>query len=159
MAQLLTREEIIAANAATIAAHFHNENPDDIDKAIALYTDDVVWEAASRGVVLRGGEEVKAGYLNIFETLAIHSITTLRRFATEDCVVDDAIYDCTVIGAKMPNLRYDVGTRLRARLVHIFEMRDRQIARENVYEIWRRADDTAVLNDDIPAGAQIEVFE
>jgi hypothetical protein len=40
----LTREEIEQRNLEVVAAHFHNENPDDVDKAIALYAPDICWE-------------------------------------------------------------------------------------------------------------------
>jgi hypothetical protein len=47
------RDNLIARNRAVVEAHFHNENPDDVDKAVALYTDDIIWEAPSRGQVYR----------------------------------------------------------------------------------------------------------
>ena len=45
----LTRDEVIARNLAVVEAHFHNENPERIDAALRLYTDDIVWEGPSRG--------------------------------------------------------------------------------------------------------------
>ena len=49
----LTPEQIVARNMAAVDAHFHNENPQDIDKAIDLYADSIVWEVPARGVLLR----------------------------------------------------------------------------------------------------------
>ena len=39
-----------------------------------------------------------------------------------------------------------------------FQLRDGKICRENGYEIWRRADDDAIVCDDVPAGSHTEVF-
>jgi hypothetical protein len=50
----LTQEQIVARNLAAVDAHFHNENPQDIDEAIDLYDDSIVWEAPARGVLLHG---------------------------------------------------------------------------------------------------------
>ena len=38
----LTREQIIARNLEVVEAHFHNENPEHVEKAIALYGDRVI---------------------------------------------------------------------------------------------------------------------
>jgi hypothetical protein len=55
----LTAEQIVARNMAAVDAHFHNENPEDIDKAIDLYGDTIVWEVPARGVVHRDKAAVK----------------------------------------------------------------------------------------------------
>jgi hypothetical protein len=57
----LTRDQVVARNLAVVEAHFHNENPDDVDKAVGLYTDDISWEAPSRGLVYTDPEQVLAG--------------------------------------------------------------------------------------------------
>ena len=44
-----TREEIIARNLAAVNEHFHNETPETIEKAIAVYTDDIVLGGARTG--------------------------------------------------------------------------------------------------------------
>ncbi|MFE3999341.1 nuclear transport factor 2 family protein [Nocardioides sp. YIM B13467] len=154
----LTREEVIARNLAAVEAHFHNENPDDVDKAIALYTDDITWEAPSRGMVYTDPADVRAAYLDIFKTLVYDKTIALRRFATEQFVFDDQIAHVTVVGDKMPNLRFPIGTKLSVRLVHCFQMRDGKIAREIAYETWRERD--GVLDhDSIPDDAVVELFD
>jgi ketosteroid isomerase-like protein len=153
----VSTNEIIENNLRTVAAHFHNENPDDIDKALELYTSDAVWEAPGRGQVYQDRETIRAAYLNLFRCGTIHKLTTLRRFATEDYVVDDEILDLTVTQEGIPNLDYPAGTRLSARLVHIFEMRDGKIAREIVYELWRDTDGPSDV-DLIPDGAAVVDF-
>ncbi|WP_228798294.1 nuclear transport factor 2 family protein [Nocardia nova] len=154
----LTREEIIARNLEVVQAHFHNENPEDVDKAIALYTEDIVWEAPSRGMLYTDPAEVRSAYMDIFETLVYDKTIALRRFATEDFVMDDQIAHVTVVGDKMPNLPYPIGTKMSVRLVHCFQMRDGKIAREIAYEMWREID-SAEDNDSIPGDAIVEIFD
>ena len=154
----LTPDEVIARNLAVVQAHFHNENPDDVDKAIALYADDITWEAPSRGMVYTDPADVRAAYIDIFKTLVYDKTIALRRFATEEFVFDDQIAHVTVVGDKMPNLPYPVGTKMSVRLVHCFQMRDGKIAREIAYETWRERD-SALDNDSIPDDAVVEVFD
>ena len=153
-----TRTATIAANLAAVEQHFHNENPDGIDLAVRVYTDDIVWEIPARGLVLRDKETVKREYLKMFGAMQVHQITNLHRFATEDWVFDDSIFEITLLTEGFRNCPFPPGTHCSLRLIHAFEMRDGKICRENGYEIWRRADDTARVNDLIPAGAQTQVF-
>ena len=155
----LTHDEIIARNMTVVDLHFHSENPDEVQKAIALYTDDITWEAPTRGVVMKDSKDVLKAYLGIFETLAYHRTIALRRFATEKFVFDDQIAEVYVVGEPTPmaNFPYPKGTAVSVRLVHCFEMRDGRIAREIAYEMWRKAgSDVAV--DDIPEGSVITNF-
>lgn len=153
------RETIIARNIAAVDQHFHNENADGIDLAVAVYTDDIVWEVPARGLVLRDRDEVKQEYLRIFDSMNVHKITNLHRFATEEWVFDDSIFEFTVSGDGFRNCPFPPGTRVSIRLVHAFGMRDGKICRENGYEIWRRADDTIRVNDDIPPTATVQTFD
>ena len=157
----LTPEQIVARNLAAVDAHFHNENPQDIDKAIDLYGESVVWEAPARGVLLRGKAAVKAGYLKMFDSYRIHSLTPIRRFATDRWVVDDAVADMTLVGdveSNVPGCPLPSGTRVSLRVVHIFDVDDEgRIVRENAYELFRRAD--GPIDDDIPANAPTVTFD
>ncbi|MGI5176504.1 nuclear transport factor 2 family protein [Dactylosporangium sp. CA-152071] len=153
------REAIIALNNATVDEHFHNENPESIDQAIAVYTDDIVWEVPARGLVHRDKETVKAEYLQIFAAMHVHKITNLHRFATEEWVFDDSIFELTITQEGFRNCPFPPGTRCSMRLIHAFQMRDGKICRENGYELWRRADDTDRVNDDIHADAVVTVFD
>ncbi|GAA1555610.1 hypothetical protein GCM10009827_090490 [Dactylosporangium maewongense] len=155
----LIREAIIARNNATVDQHFHNENPEGIDLAIAVYTDDIIWEVPARGLLLKDKAEVKAEYLKIFDAMHVHRITNLYRFATEEWVFDDSIFEITVKTDGFRNCPFPPGTRCSMRLIHAFQMRDGKICRENGYELWRRADDTDRVNDDIPADAKVTVFD
>jgi hypothetical protein len=151
----LSPEQVIDRNLAVVDAHFHNENPEDIDKAISLYGDSVVWEVPARGVLLRDKAAVRETYLNIFKSYNIHSMTQVRRFGAGNYVVDDSIAVMTLVGDvehNVPGCPFPAGTEVSMRIVHIFELDDEgRIIRENGYELWRRAD--AALDDDVPAGA------
>src|ERR1700728_3028386 len=87
----LTREQVIERNVRVVDLHFHSENPDDVEKAVALYTDDITWEAPSRGVVMKDPKAVLDAYQKIFLTLAYRKTIALRRFATERFVFDDQV--------------------------------------------------------------------
>ncbi|HXW82747.1 MAG TPA: nuclear transport factor 2 family protein [Acidimicrobiales bacterium] len=157
----LTPEQIVARNMAAVDAHFHNENPQDIDKAIDLYGDSVVWEVPARGVLLREKPAVKAAYLKLFESVKFHSATLIRRFAADNWVVDDSVAEATLVGdvdTNVPGCPLPSGTRVSLRIVHLFELDDDgQIIRENAYELWRPAD--GPLDDDIPADAPTITFD
>jgi SnoaL-like domain len=153
-----TREEIIARNLAAVEVHFHNENPEGIDLAVSVYTDDIVWEVPARGLVLRDRETVKKEYLQIFEAMQVHKITNLHRFATEEWVFDDSIFEFTITGDGFRNCPYPPGTTVSIRLVHAFQCRDGKICRENGYEIWRDINDQVRVRDDIPETAVVQVF-
>ncbi len=153
----LTREEIEQRNLEIVAAHFHNENPDDVDKAIALYAPDICWEGPNRGLIYTSAEEVKDAYLGIFRTLAFRKMTNLRRFASGNFVFDDLVAEADVVGNEMPNLPFPVGTTMNVRLVHCFELRDGQITREIAYEMWREKGGP-LDHDAIPVGAAVTDF-
>lgn len=137
----MTRDEIVARNLEVVDAHFAYENPEEIEKAVALYTDDIVWEVPSRRRLLRDREEVANEYRGLFAaTEAGFERTLLDKFATEDRVVTDEVLRFRLIGDGFIDAPYPVGSRIEMRLVHIFHLRDFKIAREQAYEIWHRID-------------------
>jgi SnoaL-like domain len=158
--QELTPEQIVERNLAAVEAHFHNENPVDIDKAIALYGDSIVWEVPSRGVLLRDKATVKAAYLKLFESYQIHRMIPVRRFAAGNWVTDDTIAEMTLVGDvenNVPNCPFPAGTDVSMRIIHIFELDDAgRIIRENGYELWRRLD--GAIDDDLPEDVQVIEF-
>src|SRR6201987_98637 len=97
----LTRDEIIARNLKVVEAHFHNETPEHVEKAVALYGDTISWEAPTRGVVMDDKKEILEAYSAIFRTVAYSRVVPLRRFATEQFVFDDQIGHLTIFGNEM----------------------------------------------------------
>jgi hypothetical protein len=150
----MTRDERIAHNLRVVDTHFHNENPESIDQALAVYGPEIVWEAPARGIVCDNAQEVRDGYLGIFNSVHWNRSTTLRRYATENFVFDDQIADLTVVGEEMPNLPFKPGQRISMRLVHCFEMKDGKIAREIAYEISREWGGP-LDHDQVPEGAAV----
>jgi hypothetical protein len=153
----LTREQIIARNLKVVEAHFHNETPDTVEKAVALYGVTISWEAPTRGVVMNNKEEILEAYRAIFRTVAYRRVVPLRRFATEQFVFDDQIGHVTVVGNEMPNIPYPVGAELAVRLTHLFEMKDGKIVREIAYEMWREEGAPNAV-DFIPLGTKEITF-
>lgn len=155
----LTREQVIERNHKVVDWHFHSENPEEVEKAVALYHDDIVWEAPTRGLVMTDHKQILEAYRNIFRTIAYRKTISLRRFATEKFVFDDQVAYAKVVGdpALMPNMPFPQGTELCVRLAHVFEMRDGRITREIAYELWREAG-SVIAHDDIPEGAAVTLF-
>src|ERR1700677_3436892 len=85
----LSRDQIIERNLRVVEAHFHNETPELVEKAIALYADDISWEAPTRGVVMHDAAEILQAYRGIFRTVAYRKVVPLRRFGTEKFVFDN----------------------------------------------------------------------
>ena len=140
----MTREEIIAANLAAVEAHFHTEATGEIDKALELYTDDIVWESPARELVFHGKEATGAMYRRMFESFQVEEFRRLQRFATEDRVVDDSVALVVIAGDGVINAPAPVGARVEIRLLHVFEMRGGKISKELVFETWRTIEEGAV---------------
>ena len=130
--------ERIAENLAAVAAHFHSEAEREVEVALALYTDDIVWEAPALNGLDRaysGKEAVAENYRRLWASMRDVEFTFLQRFATDDRVVDDSRVTFEVI--RDGYWHFPVGTKVEMRLVHIFEMRNGKIARELVYDMGR----------------------
>jgi ketosteroid isomerase-like protein len=137
------RKDLIDANLAAVEAHFHSEAVNEVERALELFTDDIVWESPARGLHLRGKEETGENYRRMFASFAVEGFQTLQRFATEDRVVDDSVITATIVGDGVVNAPVPVGSKVEIRLLHIFEMRGGKISRELVFEHWRPVEDTA----------------
>jgi hypothetical protein len=152
--QSLSREEIIARNLAAVQEHFHNETPENVDKAIALYDEnEISWEGPSRGVTLAEHGVVRAAYLDIFRSVKINKFAVLREFATEQFVFHDEVVEAEVVDDLMPNLPHPVGTLMSVRVAHLFELRDGKIIKEIAYEMFRKAG-SPEDNDAFPEGTE-----
>lgn len=131
-------DQVLAANLAAVEAHFHSEAEQDIERALTLYTDDVVWEGPNRGLIFHGKEAVADNYRRIWASMKDVEFHTLQRFATPDRVVDDSEVSLTLTRDDFfPPLK--AGDKAKMRLVHIFEMRDGKIAKEIAFEMWKPA--------------------
>ena len=133
----LMNQEVIAQNLAVVEDHFHTEAANEIEKALDLYTDDIIWESPSRDLLFRGKEATAENYRRMFASFKVECFQTLQRFATETRVVDDSVLFAELVGEGVDNAPVPVGSRVEIRLLHVFEMRDGKISRELVFENWR----------------------
>src|SRR5688500_6048739 len=131
------RQELIAANLAAVEAHFHSEASNEVEKALELYTDDIVWESPVRNLVFRGKEATGENYRKMFASFKVEEFRCLQRFATEDRVVDDSVATLVLTGDTVENAPVPSGSRVEIRRIHIFEMREGKISRELVFENWK----------------------
>jgi ketosteroid isomerase-like protein len=128
----------VARNLAAVENHFHSEAVNEVEAALATFTDDIVWEApAPNGLdrAFSGKQAVARNYRALFASMRDVEFQLLQRFATDDRVVDDSIVTFEV--AKDGYWRFRLGSKVRMRLVHIFEMRDGKISRELVFDMGR----------------------
>src|SRR5687768_6598331 len=133
----MTSEELIAANMAAVEAHFHSEAVGEIEAALELYTDDIVWESPARDLVFRGKEATGENYRRMFASFEVEGFRCLQRFATEERVIDDSVATLRLVGDGVENAPAPVGSKVEIRLVYVFEMRAGKISRELVFENWR----------------------
>jgi len=129
----------IAENMACVELHFHTEAHNEIEAALELYTDDIIWEAPAPNGLNRsftGKEAVAESYRELFASMGNVQFQPLQRFATEDRVVDDSIVMFEVLKDGYWQ-HFSAGQKIEMRLVHIFEMRDGKISKEIVFDMGR----------------------
>ena len=96
-------------------AHFHSEATNEVEAALDLYTDDVVWEAPARGLRFEDKRAVADNYTQMFAKMADVEFENLQRFATEDRVVDDSVVRFRLLDTGY--LPLNPGTQVEMRLV------------------------------------------
>ena len=147
-AQLGTALKIdrVAENLACVELHFHTEAQNEIEAALELYTDDIVWEAPAPNGLNRaftGKEAVAESYRELFASMGPNGriveadvLAALAASATETRVVDDSIVTFEVLkNGYWPH--FSAGQKIEMRLVHIFEMREGKISKEIVFDMGR----------------------
>lgn len=126
-------------NLACVQNHFHSEAANDVEAALELYTDDIIFEAGALNGLNRsfsGKPAVGRFYRELWATMKDVKFQPLQRFGTEDRVVDDSLVTFEVVrGGCWPH--FSTGEKIEMRLVHIFEMRDGKIAKEIVFDMGR----------------------
>ena len=121
-------DKTIETNLKIVETHFGSEVDGRVDEAVALYTDDITWEAPTRNIVLHGKQAVADNYRNMFSGFKDVKFRTLDRFATENRVVDDSVISLEI--TKNGFMPFPIGTKIEMRLTHIFEIRDGKISKE-----------------------------
>ena len=123
-------------NLRTVDAHFHSEGAEDVERALALYTDDILWESYGdpRLGTHRGKEAVAERYRSLWACMRETEFQNLSRFGVGDKVVDESILTCRI--AKDGLVPVPLGQRVRFHLLHVFDVRNGKISRELVYLGW-----------------------
>jgi hypothetical protein len=113
--------------------HFVYEANDDVAGTMSTFTDDPEHEVIPSPMgPLRGRERLQAYYEMLFPTLSDGSVTPVRRLYGDDFVVDETIWHGRLVDGHSLLLDGKSGP-IDLRLLHIFDLRDGRIAREQVW--------------------------
>ena len=111
--------------------HFAAEVEGDLSRLLATFADDVEHDVVGNPSVSTGKDEVAAFYQGLLSDLSLEDIRTVRRYHGEDFVVDEAMVTARAVGT--PFGIPGNGRTLQFRLLHVFEVRDGAITRENAW--------------------------
>jgi steroid delta-isomerase-like uncharacterized protein len=117
-----------------IDRHFAAENAHDVGATLETYTDDVVWDDVTHPLCpVRGKRAAAEMYSGILEAIPDVHLQSVRRFRAADgsVVVDEAVLTGHVHGSWAGV--EGGGAPVRIRMLHVFELRDGLIARENTW--------------------------
>ena len=123
-------EEVAAVDI--IDRHFAAENAHDIEGTLATYTDDIVWDDVTHPLCpVQGKEAAGSIYAGIIDAIPDVHLESVRRFNSGDVVVDESVLTGHVHGewAGVDG----GGAPVRVRVLHVFDIRDGLIARENTW--------------------------
>ena len=114
-----------------IDEHFQAELDENIEAVVSTFAADVEHDVVGRPSVSRGRDEAAAFYRELFADLRLERFETVHRYHGVDFVVDESIVHATAIGS--PFGIPGEGRVLTFRLLHIFDVRDGLITRENAW--------------------------
>jgi ketosteroid isomerase-like protein len=123
--------------------HFGYEATDDIDGVLATLTDDATHlVVGSPYGELHGKDAIKPFYAQLFADLKGEGVEPVRRWYGEDFLVDETLWTGRVEDGRVFGLDGQSG-QVTFRLLHVFELRDGLISRE---EVWS---DIVAIRDQI----------
>jgi steroid delta-isomerase-like uncharacterized protein len=134
-----------------IEAHVKAEKTGDFAAAVAMYTDDIEHDVVGApGGPLRGPEAAARRYERMQRDMKQDELIRTRTLYGDDFCVIEHDATCRVVGqfAGIDGRNRQV----RFRMLHIFEFRDGQISRENV---WKDANAIIAQLTEVPAAAPI----
>jgi steroid delta-isomerase-like uncharacterized protein len=117
-----------------IDRHFAAENAHDVEGTLATYTDDIVWDDITHpDSPFRGKENVGAVYSGIIDAIPDVHLESVWRISADDgnAVIDESILTGHVHGS-WSGIEGE-GAPVRVRILHVFELRNGLIARENAW--------------------------
>jgi ketosteroid isomerase-like protein len=116
-----------------IDEHFMFEATDDVEGVVASLADEVEHEVVPSPVgMLNDRAQIRAFYEMLFSSLKGDSVTPVRRLYGDDFVVDEGIWHGHIKDGR-PFLCDGRSGPVSFRLLHIFELSDGKIRRENVW--------------------------
>ena len=115
-----------------IDRHFAAENAHDVPATLATYTDDIVWDDVTHPLCPVTGKEAAAGiYSGIIDAIPDINLRTIRRLDFGTHVLDESILTGHVHG--MFAGVAGGGAPVKFRILHVFDIRDGLISRENTW--------------------------
>ena len=116
--------------------HWAAEAAHDIEAVMATITDDAEQDlVGSPAHPLRGKEQIRTFYEQLFQLIDLEELRTVRRYYGDDHLVEEAVwtgmFDGVLVGAEGKR------GRVSFRILHVVEVRDGRMSRENV---WLDAD-------------------
>ena len=124
-----TREEM----DDLVNRHFGYEASDDVDGVMSTLADGAEHEVIPSPVgSLDDPAEQRAYYELLFSSITGESVEPIRRYYGEDFVVDETLWHGTVSDGR-PFLCDGRSGPVSFRLLHVFEIRDGKIAREQAW--------------------------
>jgi hypothetical protein len=113
--------------------HFGYEAADDVDGVLASLTDDVRHHVVgSPWGELSGKDAVRPLYEALFGDLKGEGVKPVARWYGDNFVVDEALWTGRIENGRFFGLEGKSG-HVTFRLLHVFELRDGLISRENVW--------------------------
>ena len=115
-----------------IERHFAAENAHDIEATLATYTDDILWDDVTHPrSPFRGKQAVAEAYGGILQAIPDLHLRSVLRFQCAEHVVDESMLTGHVVG-EFAGIEGG-GAPVSFRLLHVFDIRDGLIARENAW--------------------------
>lgn len=134
-----------------IDRHFAAENAHDVETTLETYTDDIVWDDVTHPMSpFHGKDRVGEVYSGIIDAIPDVHLESVWRISADDgrAVIDESILTGHVHGA-WSGIEGG-GAPVRVRILHVFELRDGLISRENAWfnaadvmsqvEAWKQRD-------------------
>lgn len=116
---------------ALVDSHFAAEIERDLPALLATFADDVEHDVVGNPSVSTGKEQVAGFYRDLFADLSLDQIRSVRRYHGDGFTVDESIVTATAVGS--PFGIPGNGRTIRFRLLHVFEVDDGVITRENAW--------------------------
>jgi ketosteroid isomerase-like protein len=118
---------------AIVNEHFMYEANDDVEGVLSSLTDDADHEVIPSPMgPIQGQQDIRAYYEMLFPCLKDGTVTPVRRLYGEDFVVDETIWHGQLADGHALLVDGKTGP-IDLRLLHIFNLRDGRISREQVW--------------------------